>query len=534
MTKSQIEDENKDGTQGEIKIDHSKPKTEPKSPDVVPIPHDKPKPVIVPEPEQTSEPIQDTVQDETQLEENEDTAKPSVLVPGGVIAPPSNPSGFFRSKYHGSTSHSAPAVPLQTLPPEKIITGGVPAPLPAPKKSKPKKSNIKPMLIAGGGITALIAILFTYLFAFYIPSQPENAYGRSMDKTGKALETLVEKSANEQFIETVSRGELSGVVESFNGKESINGTISGSYDTDTLKLLLEANSEVTGGNSKQYTMSVISNKKSADQSPELFVKSNDYSFLKTSSLLPRLAGQPNNWIKQSEKATQSSTDTFVFAITGGTALLNTSDMSSTITQPMNVAEVKQLGASLAQPLNEFVFTSDSTKAIFANATFVNEEQLDQTKTYVYSVELNPENFDLYCESMAGALDGSSLLPSGVDATKIETECKTSGKEISETKNIEIWIDTKNSVLHKIRLSDKEKSNKYYEFGQNFAGKNNLNLFSYDSVLGRKANLAVDFKSATIKINIEENLITKDGSKTTLLVLETKPSSNDVPFINPTN
>lgn len=168
------------GIEGEIKIDHSKPKPEPTS--------------LPDEPVEPAPPVEAQAKPLPPPEKAEAKAPMPVSVPGGVKGGAPNPNHYFRSKYKGRR-HPAPVYPIEPPP----VFG---APIPAPQPVKPRKQkgtsqvfSNKLLWAIGGVVLLMVAAIMLYVFIAKASSDPLKVYLDAMERTAQVLEDSEDTSS---------------------------------------------------------------------------------------------------------------------------------------------------------------------------------------------------------------------------------------------------------------------------------------------------------------------------------------------------
>lgn len=477
---------------------------------------------------------------------NHQPENPSVIVPGGMQGHAPNPATFFQSKYSAPNSLQA-----QQLNPEQPQAGQQYGPSPAlsayPAFSQKTPKKRQKIIIISAIITVLVIGTLGYLFGIYIPNKPENAYSNGLDRTGKALEGIVDASAEKEQIEKLRRAELDGTFEAKFGEERVTGTIKSKYDSQRLDAVIDATSNLTSETDQTYSASLLVEKKDGSTYPSSYFKVKGLAALGLDQFIPGISSFDDKWILVEDTLVKTLTDQYSSLFSGGVfAPTNGSDSDvSGQQQDITAEDVVEVSKIFTNVTREYVLTKSSDKSVLINKQFIGKETVDDTKTYHYQVAIHKENFGQYCKALNNALIDSKAYKkfagTNEETVKAEKEngeksCDESKADIDENETADLWINAKYKLIHKIRFTDKENPKDYVEIGQKYKGKNDLYLFTNIIEDSTKTTasvvLAIDMKTmiSNLKADLKSDSETDNGAVT--LSLDFKPINDDVSIEEP--
>lgn len=540
-------------SEGEITIDHGEKKqkvAEPVKADTAPLPTEKAKPdpepsVQVPEPPKVSiQPLE---------HEQKTESKQSVVVPGGVTSSAPNPANYFTSKYRGrAKSGSIASVPMTSG------TGGLPQQqvaqsFPNPAAMQQSIQNMNPArkkLIAYGGVIGLVILLTVgYVFGVYLPSKPENVYATGMNRSGDALTAFVETLTDEDNVEKLTKAEVQGSFEAKIGAETLNGNISGNINKNEMELNAQATSTVSGGDPQNYELTLARKAPSAQDAPNTYFKASGVDLLGLESIVPGINNYNNKWIAidgdYATSVNNSYNELIAGLFTAGTGSRGSGSESSIVklAERGDLAEIAGIYASVS---SKYIYTEASETSVYSVKEYVGKEEIDDVKTYHYTLAINAPNYLEYCKELGTEIINSQaykkLMNSDEDSTAADLEtnnavCQEDAEAIAETDTVDVWIDSKYKLVYKFRFSTVNTPDTYYEVGQKYRGKDKLQFFvtTKDSETGTTLSIALNanFKSGESQLLVQYSADNESGDPSTItLNLSGKPASGNISVTQP--
>lgn len=489
----------------------------------------------------------------------QDSSMSSSISPGGVI----RPTGAAQE----AASPPQPPASPQPPPPQTEPSPVPPSPNPAPPsqyQAPPANNNPNPGL---GGIASrqifpedtpgssptgkgvlnrklllfglpiiLILLVAGVVFGYYIPNKPENVYKTGLDRSGDALEMILEKATNQETYDKFKKSEVTATMDINYDNQNINGDFTAKFDES--KLDTDLNLSFPSGDSGQAELgfSVLSDKAQDKQFPDTYLNLRGVKALGADLFLPGIGKYDGKWLAISSDYIQSIADDYG---------IEAKEQDNTENYP-TFDEISSFIREVYSDTNEYVFTSDPEKAVLENRQYLGKEDVDGVSTHHYEVGLNKENFKSYCEAVSNTLLSSSVYKkfSGSSEEAIESEkqkigedCQASSEDIKDEETFEMWVDAKYKLIKKIRIYSGEEKTEYFEMGQNYDGSDKVSLFfgfhSDDGPFDIKTTLTTD-------LNIGESsgeIIFNGGGADAYdgkITMSMKPLSGDFEITKPKN
>lgn len=432
------------------------------------IKHEQPTETAPTEPDKTK---QADEKDQIDVDKSTDQPEPGkVIVPGGVSDKKADPSRFFRSNYDRSSADHAAASPSNAHPALSTY----------PSASQLGQTNGKrKLLIIAAGAAFVVLLIIGYIFGVYVPSKPENVYASGLDRSGKALESFIEDSIKKDQLEKLKTGQVNGSFNATFGKETFKGTADWKYTSTKADLKFDATSSVSGEADQTYSGAILLDRAEGAKFPTAYVKAKGLDFLNLEQYVPGLNGLNDKWITIEESYFKKFSDQY-------SGLLGQSDASgATKRETPSVEDAAELAQILTQTTKEYVLTKSADKAVLKNKRYVGKEKVDGVDTFHYEVEVVPANYAAYCKALFTNFSESNvykkIAPSDQESrdqekATAEKDCDDSSTSIGQDQKLDLWVNTKYKLVHKIRATDTKKADTYYEFGQNYKGGDDVSFF----------------------------------------------------------
>lgn len=433
-----------------------------------------------------------------------------------------------------STVQPAAAAPQPTLnTSQPQVTGMPPTPMqptsPQPFSPTPGTSGKKKKITIIALIAAVIIALLGagYVSGYYIPNQPDNVYKSGFERTGKAVDNLVSEGLEDKKLETYKNSEVSGTVEVKAAGAEYSGSFNSKYDSK------KTDSTATYKNPDQdVNLQVLSSLPDGKVYPDIYFKLSGITGLGLDEFLPQLKNYDDKWISVSSDYLASVIPADIDDEASG--------------QDFTEKDAAELARIVTDKTREYVFTSDTNKAVVEQRSFVGTEELDGDITANhYTVAIHKDNTKKYCKALVESVmssDSYKKIP-GVKADSIDEDKKDAikdcdesvDKDIKDTDTFDLWVDKKTKLIHKIRVTDENDKGTYLEIGQTYKKGSNVPLFvnvhsdkdKYDA----KLTLDVDTEksitkgSLTFDYNDNEKYTVKAG-------FEFKPHNGEIKVEKP--
>jgi hypothetical protein len=405
---------------------------------------------------------------------------------------------------------------------------GGPIPLAAATKRKIPKNKILVGVIAAVIVTSGI---FGYVFGFYIPNKPANVYQTGLDRSGDSLAKLVDKFTEKEQLNKLQNSELTASVDA----KGDDFTFSGNFGVKLAKTKADGSLDikVKAGNEEEKALSVkfLSELPEAKQYPNLYFQIKGLKALGIDSYMPEIAAYEDKWI-----AVESD---YLESIAGGEDEIKNREN-------VTAEEIASLIKVFSDTSNEYLFTSNKEKAVLENKAFIGKETTDGINTYHYQVGVNKAHAKDYCVALSERIVTHAsykkllnLDDQDVDDQKkeINNECDSGVKEIKDDTTLDMWIDSKYKLIHKLRIYNEKDKGEYTDIGQTYTGGDKISFFvAYHEDKTKsdaKFTVDVDTKAYTSKGSVVWSQ--KSGEAYDVnITFEAKPYAGEVKVEKPAN
>ncbi|HSX30543.1 MAG TPA: hypothetical protein VLE99_01370 [Candidatus Saccharimonadales bacterium] len=384
-------------------------------------------------------------------------------------------------------SSSMPVAPEESLTGTPVVVGSVGGS--AVRRSRGSK---KIWLAAG---VALIALLIGggAVFAWYLPNTPSHVWNTGINRSGKALNSLVQSATTADKLETYKTSAITGTLDAELAGASYKGSFNTTFDKTSLNGGLDVTLKGDSG-SKTLSAKVLSQIPAGSVYPNIYFQLSGFKDLGLDEFVPGISSYDGKWIEVSGDYLQSINDLY---LSGG---------SHTSTQ-LSAQDIAGLARATMGVTQQYVFSTTPDKAVFVRQSYVGKETVDGVLAYHYKVGVNTPHLRAYCSALADAFfatdaykhlsgDTASEIASARDSAK--HNCQTDDS-LKSTNTFDMWIDGHYKLIHKIRVSDKADPGSYTELGQTYQGGDKLSLF----VNGHDASGKVDTKM-TADVDLKTN------------------------------
>ncbi|MDB5166653.1 MAG: hypothetical protein JWM37_725 [Candidatus Saccharibacteria bacterium] len=434
---------------------------------------------------------------------------------------PSQPASFAApGSTVGPTIGGGDMPPAAPNPGQPAVFGGGPQPpitnLPmgTPDNGKSKK---KKLIIIG--IIALLIVLAaaaTYVFAFYIPNKPENVWKTGLDRTGTTLSKLVDSASEDDKLKSYEKSEVTGSIDIKSDDGSGSASFAAKFDPKNVDSGMDFNFTQSG-----ETLNASAKLKAAlasgNEYPDLYFQITGLKDFGLDGYVPGISNYDGKWITVSSDTIKSLADQ-----SGATSADN--DKPETPT----AADIAELTKAVTKVGNDYVFTSDESKAVLTRQSFVAKETTSQgVKAYHYKATLNKDHLKLACEALINSVYETKAFQKlassdeKTDSAKKDSisSCKDSVESgvTSDQKPFDVWIDAKYKLLHKVRIDDDDDAGTYVELGQSFKGGDVLPFFVTYHGASDKTDVtwSHELNTKTYKSSGTINATSKDSSNVSL-------------------
>lgn len=477
--------------------------------------------------------------------------QPLPVVPAELIAPapaePVTPTvGTFAAPGQtfmpGAQTPPSPVSPQPTVPAQSPLTPSDSAPgqsgisnqFPAATAVSPPPKKKKTKLFAAIAIFVVVLLGAGYVFAFYIPNKPQNVYKTGLNRSGQAIDKIINQATEQKALATIKRTNITG---------SINATASGATYSGNLDVKFDpskSNGSLTIATTQQdqaeqkLTANFISDLPAGTQYPNIYFQVSGLKSFGLADIIPALADYDGKWI---------SIDADYLKSLGAQA----ATAQDTEKQQLSAADISELARAATKATTDYVFTADPKKAIFVQKQFVGKETVDGIKAYHYVVGYNKDNSKAYCSALINSVFSTNAykkLP-WVDASTIEDQKKNSIKDCQDSvdtgkdsETLDMWVDAKYKLIHKVRSYDNDKKDSYTDLGQTYTGGDDVTFFvtSHEASTSTDGNitLKLNLKTYDTQATITYKSTDKDSPYDVKITAEAKPYTQDIKTDKPAN
>lgn len=327
---------------------------------------------------------------------------------------------------------------------------------------KPKGKRLKWAIVA---VVVLVLVLGGgYTFAFYLPNTPSNVYKSGLTNTGKAADKLVDYMQQEQG-KSYKSVSFDGKADVKSGSGSGDATLSGAFDKSG-NGTLNANIDIAGEHVQLNGRSVVAK---GNTTPDLYLQVTGVKTLLDNVGMSSLDSLDGKWIS----VDHTLVDTYKKDFTQGFA----SGLGNSDTQLPTLNQVTGTIADVQTVNKQYIFTTDSQKAVLTNQKFLGKETKDGRTLNHYTVGYNKAHLQAYVAALKTTLDASPLndwSKKANDGKSLSESMNWSDleKSVSNAKNnytFDVWVDTKTKLINSVQFTDLSDSSTKFTIGQNYTG-----------------------------------------------------------------
>jgi hypothetical protein len=387
----------------------------------------------------------------------------------------------------------------------------------------------KRLLILVGAATVLVLATGVYAFGFYLPNRPANIFKVALTNTADGYDQLAQYVSTTRQNKTFRNAQIDGTYKIDSSVFSTDGSFSEHNDGKNASFSGDIGLATT-----RLQFNGIVKGVPGTQTPDAYLKVSGIKGLGAQFGMPALDGLDGQWIdidhtffdnllKQARSVSGNS----------GT-LYPTTPSGQDLTDATKV---------LGDQSRKYLFSTDSSTAVFAMNSFVGKETVDGKTTNHYKVTVNKDHLKTYLSQLGRALDNTKLNSwakanynkslSGVLDLQGMTK---SADSIKAGDTFDLWVNTHTKLVHKIRISDKQDpTNNYFELGLNYNGGHEKPLFFNAHTKQDGVGMAVSFglqaNTQTNVLGVNISLTNDDGrgagAVTFSLNATSKPTSKSV-------
>ncbi len=451
---------------------------------------------------------------------------------------PTQPPAPLHDQPPEQSSQPAPAQPDEPGQPEmpSMSSGPVYVGMGPGGTAKAMPSRKRLLMIAGAA-TVLVVATGVYGFAYYLPNRPANVFKSALTNTADGYDQLVSYAGDAKTAKAFNNTQVDGTFKVSSSSFSTDGSFSDHSDQN--------NSSFTGDvglSTTRLKIDGIVKKASNSSSPDVYFRLGGIKGLGGQLGMPQLDTLDNQWVSVDHTFFDN-----ILKQTQGASGQNTSP-SVNLTAPSE-QDVTAAAKVLGDESHKYLFSTDSSTAVFTMQSFVGKETTDGKSTDHYKVSANKDHLKTFIDEL-----GKSL-----DKTKLNDWAKTNyGKSLSDLLDVQgmtksadnikngdtfdMWVNTKTKLVHKVRINDKtDPANNYIEFGLNYDGGAEkpvfLNAHTKQDGVTSTANFGLNINTDTNVVKANLNTSNDDGSgsgaTTATINVTFKPATGTVDVTAPT-
>lgn len=470
------------------------------------------------------------------------TETPSAPVPGvseagntlngSLDSSPTNPLNTSSGQDLGAPAVGNPTVgvPVVGQPMDVIPDNGGSS---MPSVSNGGKWLPKKKLLIGAVAAVLVASsIFGYVFGFYIPNKPANVYQTGLDRSGDTLTKLIDQVTSKERLEKLQNSELSAKVDAKAQDFTFNGTLGVKLSKSKADGGLDVRIKSGEEDEKSLNLKFLSDLPDNKKFPNFYFQVSGLTALGFDAFLPELAKVEGKWIAVDSDYLESIAD-------ASDAPKNRENITAD--------EMASLIKVVSDTSNEYLLTSDKNKAVLDNKAFMGKETVDGIKAYHYQVGVNKPHAKDYCKALSERIITHNAYKKllNLDDAAVEQQKKESSEScetdvdqsIKDDMTLDMWIDAKYKLIHKLRVYDEHDKGIYTDLGQTYTGGDKVSFFvAYHHEKNKtdaKFSWDVDMKASTSKGSLVWSQ-KSDNPYDVNVTFEAKPYEGEVKADKPAN
>lgn len=414
--------------------------------------------------------------------------EPVVVKPGSDSVPASQPP-----------ASPEPSAVNAAESPEPLIAQPVVSTFGQPPASKPGrfKRPSKKVLAIGLAVLVLIILSAGYVFGMYLPNKPANVYQTGMERSGENLNKLVEKITDEEHFEKIQNSQIVATAQVKSFGSTFNGAFAVKLDKTRADGSLDVKVKEPQATERILNIKFLSSLRENKKYPDLYFQVNGTKALGLSDFVPGIDAYEGKWIAVESDYLES---------------IGYNQEGPKNREQVTSEEIASLARTISSTTNEYLLTSDKNKAVLENKKYIGRETTDGISTHRYEVGVNKAHAKEFCRVLTERVIShpaskklANLDDKGVEEQKknIAKDCDADvDEEIKDGMTMDLWIDAKYKLIHKLRIYDANNKSNYADIGQKYTGGDKISFFlayhSESDKIDAKLTTDVDTKSYTSK------------------------------------
>jgi hypothetical protein len=333
-------------------------------------------------------------------------------------------------------------------------TPNVAGPAPMQKSRWPKK---RLALLAVGLVVLLGGSASAYYFGVVVPNNPENLWQTALDRTAKGYDELVKYADTNK--------DAKGVHVSGDYKVEGSYTTDGTFDVQTYEKngLVKFDVGVVGSRVNVEGRFIAA---ANSDNPDIYVKATGIKGL--GSMLGEFAPLAQQYDDQWIFVDHTLLDNLE-----STALKQAGDKNAAPATTLTGDDVTKIAQAVGEINKEYIFTTDSNKAVLTVVKQVGKEQKDGRSVYHYETGIHKQHAKDYVNALVDRLQNTpaTKLTNGQkirDAVDVDSMLK-SIDNYKDSDTAHVYVDMKTKLIGIVRIDTGDKKQDYIEVSQNYQG-----------------------------------------------------------------
>ena len=371
------------------------------------------------------------------------------------------------------------------------------------------------------------------MFGLYLPNTPGNVWNTGINRSGKALDGLVQDATTATRLKEYKTSNIEGTLAVHADGSKYSGNFTTSFNKTSLNGGLSINLQDKDGSKQALTAKVMSQLPKDSLYPDLYFQVSGLKSLGLDDIMPGISAYDGQWISVSSDYLKSLGDDYLASGNNDTSQITSGDIA-------------ELARATSGVTKEYLFSTDKDKGVFVKKSFVGKEKQDGMSTYHYKVGINLSHAKAYCTALTQAVlsTGAYSKLSGETKQQMHDKKKTAAKDCAtSTTNalkgndtFDLWIDGHYKLIYKIRAYATDDKESYTDIGQVYKGGDKLSLFvtyhDAPSQSNTKLTLDTDLKTNATNLKLTSASIDSSFPYDLTLTLTANISSKPVTITKP--
>lgn len=325
-------------------------------------------------------------------------------------------------------------------------------------------------LLAGSAMGLVTLLGLGYVFGFYLPNKPANVFQTGLNRTGDNLTKLVHTFTEKEQLEKIKNTQVLATAEASSSDFNFNGAFDVKLSKSKSDGSLDIQLRSTGEDERKLNFKFLSDLPENKRFPNMYFQVNGLRSLGLDSFIQDYLTFDGKWI-----AVDSD---YLESISGGVTPKNRENVTS--------EDVAGFIRIISDTTNEYLLTANKDKAVLENKAFIGKETTDGIKAFRYEVVVNKAHAKDYCKAMSERVLSHPLYKkmANLDDADVDKEKKNIDKDcdnqvessIQDNMKLEMWVDAKYKLVHKLRIYENKDNEAYTELGQIYKGGDKISFF----------------------------------------------------------